>query len=326
MTAADPSSGLDHARLLTEIEAEARQLRREGTISPAFERQLDALFDRVAPPANSDDLDQVVTSAEDLAFVNADVPVESQKRGGAPIKHGVRRLVHWYFTYVADQVQAFAVVAARGLRLLGRRVDRLEGAVPILDERVQAELQRTPRALDIAGWITAVGEAVAGAPGRVVHAECGDGALVRALVDNGLDAYGVEPRAGEADAASAAGIEVRDGDTLNHLRVVPDAVLGGVVLSGCVERYPLPWLLALLDEVTRVLAPGGRVAIVTVTPEAWGTGASLIAADLAPGRPLHPTTWEHLLASRGYEAISTTRASADAQPESALVVARRPGP
>ena len=325
MTAADPSPAIDQARLLAEIESDARLLRREGVITPAFERQLDVLFDRVAPPATSDDLEQVVASAEDLAFVNADVAVASEKAGGGPVKHAVRRLSYWYVNYVTDQVQAFAVVASRGLRLLSRRVERLEGAVATLDARVAAELDRTPRAFDGARWIDAIVAVVADAPGRVVHAECGDGDLVRALVAHGLDAYGVEPRLTEADVASEAGIEVRDGEALAHLRLVPDGVLGGVVLSGCVDRYPLPWVLALVDEATRALAPGGLVVIVTATPETWGTGASRVAADLAPGRPLHAVTWEHLLETRGYEAIATSAGPPDAEPASVLVTARRPG-
>jgi SAM-dependent methyltransferase len=211
------------------------------------------------------------------------------------------------------------------LRLLSRRVERLEGAVATLDARVAAELDRTPRAFDGARWIDAIVAAVADAPGRVVHAECGDGDLVRALVTDGLDAYGVEPRLTAADAASEAGVEVRDGDALAHLHLVPDGVLGGVVLSGCVDRYPLPWLLALVDEATRALAPGGHAVILTATPETWGTGASRVAADLAPGRPLHAMTWEHLLATRGYEAIATTAGPPDAEPASVLVTARRPG-
>ena len=324
MSAADPSLPIDHARLLAEIESDARLLRREGVITPAFERQLDVLFDRVAPPATSDDLDQVVASAEDLAFVNADVVVASEKAGGGPVKHAVRRLSYWYVNYVTDQVQAFAVVASRGLRLLGRRVERLEGAVPILDARVAAELERTPRAVDGSPWFEAIVAAAAGAPGRVVHAECDDGRLVQALAEAGLDAYGVEPRLTAADAASESGVEVRDGDALAHLRLVPDGVLGGVVLSGCVDRYPLPWLLALLDEATRALAPGGRAAILGATPETWGTGPSRVAADLAPGRPLHATTWEHLLQARGYESIATMAGPQDAEPASVLVTARRP--
>jgi hypothetical protein len=71
----------DQARLLAETEEDARGSRREGIITPAFQRQLDALFDRLSQPATSDDLAQVVTSAEELAYVNADMPAP-----GRPIR------------------------------------------------------------------------------------------------------------------------------------------------------------------------------------------------------------------------------------------------
>lgn len=324
MSTADPAPDINQASLLAEIDRDARRLRQEGVISPAFERQLDALFDRVAPPATSNDLEHVVASAEDLAFVSAAVAPSGTGLVGA-VKHFLRRVVRRLATSVTNQVQAFAVVASHGLRLIARRIDRLEAAAPALDTHVAAELVRTPRALSEVVWTDHVVRGAADAPGRVMHADCGTGLLVHALVEAGFDAYGVEPRLAEADAAARSGIEVRDGDALEHLRQIPDGVLGAVVLTDCVDRYPLPWKLALLDEMTRALAPGGRALIVTITPETWGMGGSRIAADLAPGRPLDATTWEHLLRQRGYEAVTTMGGSPDAEPSSVLVTARRPG-
>lgn len=317
---------IDRSRLLAEIEEEARRLRRDGLISVGFERQLDRSFDQFSPPSTSDDLELVITSAGDLAYVNADVPVDSRIAGGTVVKKGVRRLVYWCLNYVTGQVQSFAVVVARGLRLLGRRVESLERATPALSSGVAAEVARLSPAVDLEPWTTAIVDAARRTDGRVVHAECGDGTVVRALEAAGLDGYGVEPRSTAADAAAAAGVEVRDGDALEHLRLLPDEVLGGVVLSGCVDRYSLPSTLALLDETTRVLAPGGRVLVVSATPATWGTGSSEVLADLAPGRPLRAATWEHLLTVRGYESIVVTDGVPATVPASVLITARRPGP
>ena len=44
-------------RIMAEIQVEARRLRREGVVSPAFERELDVAFGRLAPPAASEDFD-----------------------------------------------------------------------------------------------------------------------------------------------------------------------------------------------------------------------------------------------------------------------------
>ena len=72
-------------------------------------------------------------------------------------------------------------------------------------------------------------------PGRVLHAACGDGWLVRRIVAAGGDAYGVDPRSGVVDAAELGTLDLRDENVADHLRAVAAAGLGGVVLSGLVD-------------------------------------------------------------------------------------------
>ena len=45
-----------------------------------------------------------------------------------------------------------------------------------------------------AWWVEPTVAAVAKAPGRILHAACGDGWLVRRILAAGGDAYGVDPR------------------------------------------------------------------------------------------------------------------------------------
>ena len=90
---------------------------------------------------------------------------------------------------------------------------------------------------------------------------------------------------------------------LDHLRLVPPAGVGGIVLVGCVDRLGLGQQLALLDAAAHVLAPGGTLAVVTEVRPAHGTAEEMIAADLAPGRPLHPATWQHLLVGNGFDDV-----------------------
>ena len=77
--------------------------------------------------------------------------------------------------------------------------------------------------------------AVAKAPGRILHAACGDGWLVRRLVAAGGDAYGVDPRARVIDAAELGALDLRGEPVGEHLRAVAAAGLGAIVLSGTVE-------------------------------------------------------------------------------------------
>jgi hypothetical protein len=136
-------------------------------------------------------------------------------------------------------------------------------------------------------------------------AEAGDGTLVRRLAE--LDVYGVEPRLELAEAASLAGLELRADDAIEHLRVVDDGALHGLVLVGIVDRSPLGVQLHLVRRALEVLADGGRLAIVATSPDGWGR-ANPIEADLSPGRPLHAATWAHLLEEAGFAGVEITEA------------------
>ena len=89
---------------------------------------------------------------------------------------------------------------------------------------------------------------------------------------------------------------------LGHLEVVADEALAGLVLSGSVQWLHPNQRSRLVDLVGSRLAVDGVLVIHSTTPESWLAGGSPLVSDLAPGRPLHPETWGHLLASSGFAA------------------------
>lgn len=294
---------IDHRQLMAEIQAEARRLRREGVISTVFERELDAVFGRLAPPAASEDFEATLTAAEELAYVDATAPVLSEKPGGAVLKKLVRKAVFFYGKYVTDQVTEFSTTVARSVRLLARRVATIEEAVPGTSRRIGQELVAAPPAGAGEQWAAAISSRLPRDLGRVLVGESGAGGLVAELVARGFDTYGVEPRGDAADQAAAAGIEVREDAVLDHLRLVASAGLGGVVLIGCVDRLALGQQLALLDSAAQSLVTGGVLAVVTQARSPNRPEEEVIAADLSPGQPLHPPTWRHLLEANGFHDV-----------------------
>jgi hypothetical protein len=42
------------------------------------------------------------------------------------------------------------------------------------------------------------------------------------------------------------------------------------------------------------------VVVLSSAPTAWARSLDPVVADLAPGRPLHPETWAHLLTTHGF--------------------------
>jgi hypothetical protein len=285
----------DFNRLTAEIEEEVRQRRAAGDFTPELERSLDALFDRHAPAASAATFDEALEQAQRASFVHADVPVASRRRLARLTTRLLRPIMAFYLRFLAQQVTALGAAVTRALGLLGQRVDSLEDAAPA--PPTPSLLARL--AVDLSPWMDTVSTALDGLDGRVLHADCGDGALVAKLVAAGRDAYGVSWRA-EPDAT---GLDLRADDLLEHLDRLPDRALGGLVLSGVVDILALGSLRSLIDLAAVKLATGGRLVVVsfpTVDP---------VLADLSPGRPLHAETWAFLLDEAGFAPSAIHRAA-----------------
>jgi hypothetical protein len=79
--------------------------------------------------------------------------------------------------------------------------------------------------------------------------------------------------------------------------------LGGVVLSGVVDRLPVHALLPLLGQCRRTLADGAPVVVVSEPVGAVGSRQAP-AVDLVSGRPLHEATWALLLDRTGFVEVA----------------------
>ena len=304
------SEAVDLQLVLREIDEEVAARRASGDFPPGMERDLDLIFARFAPAMTSgDDLDALIEQADRGSFVDVDVPTGSRLPAVSIVKKVLRKLMSWYLRYVTQQVSVFASSTVSAVRLLGRRVVALEAATPGADPAVREAPRRAAPAPELHAFADAITDLLRGASRRVLVAECGDGALVRALVEAGIDAYGCDHRLALAEAASLAGLDVRPDDVLDHLRAVDHEALGGLVLAGAVDRLPVGSQLSLADLAAAVLATGGRVAIVGTEPDEWGRSTSVVDADLAPGKPLHAETWAHLLQERGFRVDEPRRGS-----------------
>jgi len=299
------SAELDLEHLRREIDAEVRARRAAGDYPPGFERELDAIFARYAPPAASDDIELVTDEAEEAAGIDLAIPTASDKRGGALVKRALAKVFSWYHAFLVQQIVNFAGAIVGAVRVLGRHVEALETATGHT-ARAADEAARLPVEAPGPAWDAPVVEALRGTRGRVLVAECGDGELLAALTTAGIDAYGVEPRLKAADEASARGLEVRPDELVTHLRSVKSGELGAVVLLGIVDRTAPGALLELVDLVADRLAKGAAIVVLSAGPTAVARGAAAVAADLAPGRPVHPETWTYLLDARGFETVALT--------------------
>ncbi len=150
-------------------------------------------------------------------------------------------------------------------RVLGEDGRLLEGdekreAVEAMFDRVAPSYDRMNRIISLGmdkGWRRTAIKALAAAPdARVLDLACGTGDLCRDLTAAGARPVGIDVSEGMLRAATTEAPLVRgDGEALP----LPDAALDGVICGFAMRNFVD--LAAVLAECSRVLRPGGRVAM-----------------------------------------------------------------
>jgi hypothetical protein len=188
-------------------------------------------------------------------------------------------------------------------RFLSARVSTLEARLAAEDRPVEGAAWLVP-ARELDGLVEPlVAHLLARSPGGpVVHADCGEGVFVRALARRGVTAQGVEPRGAVALRAIERGSDVTIGEVSERLGTAEAGSLGGVVLSGVVDRSPLHALLPLLTQCRRTMALGAPLVVVSEPPAA-ADQREAPACDVA-ARPLHRETWELVLERSGFVEVA----------------------
>jgi SAM-dependent methyltransferase len=294
-------------QVMAEIAEEVRLRRASSDLPPKLERELDELFLAHSPVAGrGGDLGEALRLVDSATFIDPVVPVESERAAGAFVKRGMRSGLLWYVGWITHQVSQFASAVSRSLHIVDTRLNELERQVEERRAPVTGVVEFPGQQGPDAWWTEAAVGAVAKVPGRILHAACGDGWLVRLIDKAGGDAYGVDPRAHLVDRAEFGVLDLRSEDVVSHLRAVAPSGLGALVLSGLVDGLDSGARAQLLTLVGRCLAPGGALVLHSATREAWDASDAPYEADLAAGRPLRAEAWCRLLGHMGYEAAAQT--------------------
>lgn len=101
---------------------------------------------------------------------------------------------------------------------------------------------------------------------QVVDLGCGDGDFVALLLEQGIDAVGVDADDKTAAATRAKGLPVIHRNVFEYLAAAPTDGVDGIFCAHLVEHLPYPQVIELIHQSLRILRPGGR--IVLATPDA----------------------------------------------------------
>jgi hypothetical protein len=217
----------------------------------------------------------------------------------------------------AELSQAMAQVV-EAFRFLAGRVATLERQLARRDRPVEGAAWLAP-APELGEWVEPVrAHLVALAAPEVLHGDCGEGRLLDALDVSAVRATGVEPRGMVALGSLERGRRIVIGEVDEALAARPPASLGGLVLSGVVDRLPLHGLLALVDQAHRALAPGAPLVVVAHHRAAAAARLTEGARDLLQPCNLAAQTWQDVLGRAGFAHVAPLRDAPDDESRFAL--------
>ncbi|MCP4085361.1 MAG: hypothetical protein GY745_09975 [Actinomycetia bacterium] len=290
----ETDGAIDQQQLMADIYEEVDRRRRSGELPADLESELDAAFARLAPPsAVAGDLGSMIERARAASFIGVDVPTESARPGVGQVKRALRPAMSWYLRFVAGEISAFNDIVVRSLDEIDDRLGGLEDAIPD-PARQRVEVPPPPDEAFARAW-----ELVTPSDHPVVVV----GARPDIPVDRLAGGHVIEPHHRNLVESLRAGIDVRPGEPLEHLRALPAGSVGAVVIGGWFDRVDRATRHHSIAAARTALAQEGQMVIVGSTPAAWAQAVGVVGADLLDA-PFHGETWEVLLRSSGFSSAS----------------------
>jgi SAM-dependent methyltransferase len=133
----------------------------------------------------------------------------------------------------------------------------------------------------------------------ILDVGCGRGEWLELLKEQNLKAQGVDVNRVLAENCREQGLDVVERDAIAHLRSLPDASLGAVTGFHIVEHLPFEVVVKLIDEIVRVLKPGGVAILETPNPENVLVGSHTFYLDPTHRNPLPSALVKFIVEARG---------------------------
>jgi len=129
---------------------------------------------------------------------------------------------------------------------------------------------------------------------------CGRGEWLEILREQEITSRGVDLNHSMLAQCHANGLDVTQADAVDYLRSLARDSLSAVTAMHLVEHIPFRRVVVLLDEVLRVLKPGGVAIFETPNPENLVVGACNFYLDPTHLNPIPPQTLQYIVEARGF--------------------------
>jgi 2-polyprenyl-3-methyl-5-hydroxy-6-metoxy-1,4-benzoquinol methylase len=134
----------------------------------------------------------------------------------------------------------------------------------------------------------------------VLDIGCGRGEFLELLRDKEIRAKGVDLNRVCVDECRKMDLDVVEGEALAFLRQQKDGAFSVISAIHVVEHLSFEELIALLDEMLRVLKPQGLAILETPNPNNVLIGSGRFYLDPTHQKPLPPALLQFLVEGRGF--------------------------
>jgi SAM-dependent methyltransferase len=194
---------------------------------------------------------------------------------------------------LADLRQKIEASGPRFAALYADFADQFRGTA----EQITAKLE---------GYLPDVRRLVAHSPDdrvRVVDIGCGRGEWLTLLQRIGVRAVGVDSHAAFVNAGRAKGLDIVEGDGIDHLRSLPATSLDLVTAFHLIEHLDIERVLTLIAAAQDALRPGGCLLLETPNPTNLQMAACDFYNDPTHRTPLPPALTAFLVSASGFDEI-----------------------
>jgi len=136
-------------------------------------------------------------------------------------------------------------------------------------------------------------------PGPLLDIGCGRGEWLELLRENGIPARGIDNNREMVARCADLGLDVMEAEAISYLRSQPESSYSTVTMFHVVEHLPFDVLIDVLDEIARVLMPGGIAIFETPDPENVLTSTHYFYLDPTHRNPVPSLLLRAIVEARG---------------------------
>ena len=141
----------------------------------------------------------------------------------------------------------------------------------------------------------------------VIDLGCGRGEWLELLRESGIEARGVDSNRVQVEQCRAHGLDVTEADFLVQLRGMAAESVGAITGFHIIEHLSFNAVVGLLNEVMRVLRPGGVVVFETPNPDNVVVGSHYFYLDPTHRHPVPSELMEFVFKHQGFRDIEVLK-------------------